>query len=335
MDVFDLMAQANCARLILVADSDSGLRAAIAIDSVVAGTSMGGIRTKAYPDLGAGIADVARLARAMSRKCAISGLPAGGAKCVVFQHDAMDRTAAFQTLGRHIQALGGLYRTAGDLGTTAEDLAAVGAQTGFVNLSGPVLGDATGDTVVNGIAALAAERGVALGALRVAVQGAGLIGAGVARRLRDAGARVILADVDAEKAESVAATIGAETLPADRILTADVDILSPCAVGDVITSEVALQVRAWGICGGANNQLASEEAGQILAQRGILMVPDFLASSGAVIVGAAEALPNCPPADQLIAQTESTAREILRRAVLEGEAPTRVAIRLAEERMAA
>ena len=153
--------------------------------------------------------------------------------------------------------------------------------------------------------------------------------------MRDAGARVILADVDAEKAASVAATIGAETLPADRILTADVDILSPCAVGDVITSEVALQVRAWGICGGANNQLASEEAGQILAQRGVLMVPDFLASSGAVIVGAAEALPNCPPAEQLIAETESTAREILRRAVLDGETPTRVAIRLAEERMAA
>lgn len=335
MNLFDLMVQADSQRLVMIADSQSGLRAAIAIDSVVAGTAMGGIRTAAYPDLAAGVADAARLARAMSRKCAIAGLPAGGAKCVVFRHDGMNRSAAFRALGRHIQLLGGLYRTAGDLGTTAEDLADVGAETGFVNLSGVALGDATGDTVVNGIAALAAARGVALGALRVAVQGAGLIGAGVARRLRKVGAHVTIADIDADRAASVAVSLGAETCPADRILLSDVDILSPCAVGDVVNAEIASQIRAWGICGGANNQLASDEAGHILAQREILFVPDFLASSGAVIVGAATALPNCPPADRLIAATEGTAGEILRRASETRETPTCVAIRMADERMAA
>jgi len=254
---------------------------------------------------------------------------------VVFRNAAMDRVAAFRALGRHIEALGGLYRTAGDLGTTADDLAAVGAQTGYVNLAGRGLGDATGDTVVTCLSAVAAERGLGLAGLSVAVQGAGLIGEGVARRLLAAGARVVMADVDEARAQAVAASLGADICPADRILFADVDIVSPCAVGDVIDADMAGRIRAWGVCGGANNQLASAEAGRILAARGIQFVPDFLASSGAVIVGAAEALPGCPPAADLNAATAETARQILRRAAAEQRPPAEVAVALAEERLAA
>jgi leucine dehydrogenase len=335
LEPFRLLHRLGAPRLLLIHDKAAGLQAAIAIDRLVSGTSMGGIRTFAYHDFEAGIADVARLAQAMSLKCAIAGVPAGGAKCVVFQHDAMDRAAAFRALGREIRSLGGLYRTAGDLGTSAEDLAAVGSQTDFVNMSGPELGDATGETVVNCMAAAAAERGRGLGGLRVAIQGAGLIGAGVAHRLAAAGASLLVADLDEARAAQLSRAVGAAVCAPAEILSADVDVVSPCAAGNVVDMQAAQRMRAWAVCGGANNQLATEDAGRLLAARGILYVPDFLASSGAVISGAALALPSCPPAAQLIAETAVTAQTILRRAATLNRTTTEVATEMAAERLAA
>jgi leucine dehydrogenase len=335
MDVFAELEHADAHRVLLLSDLPTGLRAIIALDDLTLGPGCGGIRTQPYANVGDALADVVKLSRAMTLKCAIANLPAGGAKTVVLDHSGMDRDAAFRRLGRYIQDLGGLYRCAGDLGTSLQDLQAVARETDFVNTTGARLGEATAITVVNGIrACVEATSGATLSAISVAVQGCGLIGAGVARRLAAMGARVVVADVDHTRANALAAEVGATVVEAESILYADVDVLAPCAIGSVITEVVARDMKAWAICGGANNQLAHAAIIDSLTARGILFVPDYLASSGAVIDGVSRDLGNVDPTP-LLEATFLTATEILQRAKAEGRSTTDIAEALARGRIKA
>lgn len=310
-DVFAQMEASGGRRVLLLDDPSSGLKAIIALDDLSAGPACGGVRTRAYPDVGAAIADAVALARAMTLKCAIANLPAGGGKTVVLDHAGMNRVAAFGRLGAFIEDLGGLYRCAGDLGTTQEDLLRIAEQTRHVNTTGVRLGEMTARTVVNCMRACAQARGRGgLDGLRVAVQGCGLIGASVARAVTAEGARVFVADVDGGAASRLGEELNAIVVDARDVLSMEVDMVSPCAIGGVVTVAVADAMKAWAICGGANNQLASPEAGRLLHARGVTFMPDFLASSGAVIDGVCAAILSIAP-DGLLAQTEQTAREVL------------------------
>lgn len=335
-DVFDDLATANAHRVVVVRDANSGLRAITAIDNVTLGPGFGGIRTMVYPSTTAAFVDAQKLAAAMTLKCAIAGLPAGGAKTIVIDHPGMKRAEAFRQLGRYIQDLGGLYRCAGDLGTTAEDLGHVAEFTTYVNTTGEMLGTSTGIGIVNCIRACADHRGLGgLQGLRVAIQGCGLIGAGVARMLHAAGATVIVADVSAARAQALADELGASAVAADAIFAQDVDIVAPCAVGNVISPDVAASLKAWAVCGGANNQLTGDAVAGDLAVRGVLYIPDFLASAGAVIDGVSLSLPGGDSAEQRIAAMYDTARLILQQADATGTTTTDVATRIARDRIAA
>lgn len=333
-EIFGAMESVGAHRIIVLRDDDTGLRALIAIDSVTLGPALGGIRTQRYPSTDAALKDVTTLAAAMTRKCAIAGLDAGGGKTVVVDHPGMDRERAFRRLGAYIEELRGLYRCAGDLGTTHLDLLRVAEATQYCNVSGEALGDATGTTIVNGIRACAAERGIHdLSRLSIAVQGCGLIGAGVAHAMAAHGARVLVADVDTARAKALADEIGGRVVPPEDVLVQPVDIISPCAIGGVLTPVCAEEITAWAICGGANNQLSGPEVADRLAARGIGYVPDFLASSGAVISGACVSVMHTDPAP-LLAAVEETARAVLRAAAVEGCSTLTVAERMARERIA-
>jgi leucine dehydrogenase len=333
-DVFDAMIGAGAHRILVLRDDATGLRAIIAIDSVTLGPALGGIRTQHYANTEAALEDVSKLAAAMTRKCAIAGLDAGGGKAVVLDHPGMDRARAFRRLGAYIEELGGLYRCAGDLGTTQQDLLHVAQSTQYCNTSGDALGDATGITIVNGIRAAAAERGITdLSQLSIAVQGCGLIGASVARAMAAHGARVSVADVDSVRAKAVADEIGGGVVPPENVLMQNVDVVSPCAIGGVLTPARVDEIRAWAICGGANNQLSSPEVADLIAARGIAYVPDFLASSGAVIRGGCLSVMHTDPAP-LLAAVEGTARAVLRAAADERCSTVTVAERMARQRIA-
>jgi leucine dehydrogenase len=218
-ELFEVMAETGAHRIIALNDAASGLRAIIAIDDVTLGPACGGIRTQPYRTTLDALADVRKLSSAMTLKCAIAGLDAGGGKTVVIDHPGMDRGSAFRKLGKYIEELGGLYRCAGDLGTTHHDLLNVAENAQYCNISGEELGDATGTTIVNGIRACAAERDITdLSKLSIAVQGTGLIGAGVARALARLGAHVLIADVDTIRARTPASEIGSRFVDADSVL---------------------------------------------------------------------------------------------------------------------
>ena len=334
MEIEDLDA-AGTARCLLWRDPPSGLTAVLVIDDLTLGPGAGGVRTRAYASLSAAMADAAALAQAMTRKCALAGLDAGGAKVAVVDHPGLDRPRAFARLGAFIAELDGVFRTAGDLGTTAADLAAMASTCPFVHVDERGLVDATARGLLGCIAACAAARGRGLVGLRVAVQGCGTIGAAAARALREAGATLVLADVDAARAEALAGELRAEAVDPAEVLRAEVDVLAPCAVGGVITREVAATLRAWAVCGAANNALADLDAGFVLQARGVLHVPDEVASAGAVIEGIGRSVMGLADRGPLIDALGVTARALLEASARTGEPPVVLAERRARARISA
>lgn len=276
-------------RVEVVHDRASGLTAIVALHSTHLGPAAGGTRFWHYADPNAAMTDALRLSRGMSYKNAMAGLPAGGGKAVILADPARTKTpemlAAF---ARAVEALGGAYITAQDVGMSEADMVALSEHTGQV-AGLPGEGGDPGPYTAHGVAlgvAAAARR--ALGAsdlqgVHVAIQGVGSVGGGTARHLAKQGARLTLADVDQARAEALAAELGADVVASNAILSVEADIFSPCALGAVITADVATKIPVKAIAGGANNQLATGSEGAILADRGILYAPDYVINAGGII----------------------------------------------------
>ena len=206
-------------RLIEIDHHASGLKAGIAIDPAA-----GGVRTRAYPSFAEAVADARALARTMTHKCALAGLAAGGGKAVVWDHGAWDRAAAFAELGEAVEALGGEFRTAGDLGTTAADLEAMARRCRFVHTGEVDLAAAVARGLVACVGACLARRGMDWRQVRIAVQGAGAIGSAAARVFARRAAALQVADLDPARAIRLAGELGAAVVAPDRVLAADVDL---------------------------------------------------------------------------------------------------------------
>lgn len=330
-----LLDPAAARRVVLWRDPPSGLSAALVLDDLTLGPAAGGVRTRAYPGLDAAIAEASALARAMTRKCALAGLAAGGAKAVVLDHPGLDRPAAFRALGRLVGELGGIFRTAGDLGTTSADLAAMAETCPYVHPEERGLAEAVARGLVGCARACARARGRDLAGLAVAVQGCGSIGAAVARALHAEGAALIVADLDPRRAEQVSRETGATITDPQAILRAPVDLLAPCALGGVLTADVARTLPAWAVCGAANNILAAPDVAELLRARGILHVPDVVASAGAVVEGIGRTVMGLADRRPLIDALGRTAAELLAESAATGLTTEALAERRALARLAA
>jgi leucine dehydrogenase len=330
-DLFDALAAADTSRCVVVNDPPSGLRAFIVIDDTSLGPAAGGVRTKRYGSAREALEDAALLARAMTLKCAIAGLKAGGGKAVVMEHSGLDRERAFERLGERIEELGGLFTTAGDLGTSESDLSALARRTRFVVADGNMLAEAVAQGVLACVEACAdfAER--ELRGARVAIQGAGLIGRAVAKRLHARGMYVMISDLDLARARSVADEVNGEACSPNGVLLAEADVVAPCATGGVIDADVAQRMRAWALCGAANNALGDPQAAEILYARNVLHVPDPISSAGGVIRGLL--VHDREGADTLIAGLGETTRTVLEAARDQRRTPQRIAESLAWERI--
>jgi leucine dehydrogenase len=119
--------------------------------------------------------------------------------------------------------------------------------------------------------------------VHVAIQGVGSVGGGLARLLARDGAKLTLADVNADRAAALAAELGGEAVPADQILAVEADVVSPCALGAILTAESIAALKAPVVAGGANNQLATPEDGWRIHARGIVFAPDYVINAGGII----------------------------------------------------
>lgn len=280
-------------------DPASGLSGAIVIHSSRLGPAAGGCRLWHYSGRPAALADAMRLAEGMAYKNAVAGLPLGGGKAVLQMPARLDdRAKLFRAFGKAVEALGGRYVTAEDVGTSVDDMEEVGAVTGHVagraRRPGRPGGDPSPWTARGVFVAMqvAAERrlGRPLADCTVAVQGLGHVGAALAALLHRAGARLIVADPRPGIAAGVACRTGAEIMSKDAIVDAAADVFAPCALGGVLDEGSIARLRATLVCGAANNQLATPDDGARLARRGILYAPDYVVNAGGIINVAAEYL---------------------------------------------
>jgi leucine dehydrogenase len=119
--------------------------------------------------------------------------------------------------------------------------------------------------------------------VHVAIQGVGSVGGGLAKLLAKDGAKLTLADVNADRAKALAAELGADTVATDAILSLQADIVSPNALGAILTEQSIAALDTKVIAGGANNQLETKADGARLHARGILYAPDYVINAGGII----------------------------------------------------
>ncbi|MBI3144699.1 MAG: Glu/Leu/Phe/Val dehydrogenase [Pseudogulbenkiania sp.] len=344
MSIFELPDFDGHEQVVFASDSRSGLKAIIAIHNTRRGPAMGGCRMWAYPDSTAAATDALRLARGMTYKNAMAGLPIGGGKAVIIGDARSAKSPElFRALGRAIDQLGGRYITAEDVGTSPADMSFVREETRYVaGLSGELGG--TGDPspatalgVFVGIEAAVRHRlGVdSVKGLTVAVQGLGHVGYDLARRVHEAGARLVVADIDRANAERAAAEFGARVVAPDEIVDAQADVFAPCALGAVLNRQSLPRLKCSVVAGAANNQLATDDIGEQLRDAGILYAPDYVINAGGIIKVCAEYLSE--PVDSVEGRVRAIARtlgEVFQMAERDGIATSRAADTLARARFA-
>src|SRR5215218_7560520 len=130
-DVFDLGSEHE--QVVFANDPATGLKAVIAIHSTALGPALGGTRFHPYATTADAIRDVLNLSRGMSYKAALAGLDLGGGKAVIIGDPMKDKTEALlRAYGRFVQAIGGRYYTACDVGTYSEDMDLIARECAYV-----------------------------------------------------------------------------------------------------------------------------------------------------------------------------------------------------------
>lgn len=324
-------------------DEAAGLDGVIAIHSTARGPAAGGCRFWTYADESSAMADAVRLAEGMSYKNAMAELPFGGGKAVLRRPaGAFDRVALFEAFGQAVERLDGRYVTAEDVGTTVSDMEAIARHTSHVAGRTALPARAGGDPspwTALGVfeamrAAVAFQSGSALSSMTVAVLGVGNVGGHLCDMLAEAGAELVVADIDPARCARVAEVHGARVVPVHEIAEVAADIFAPCALGGVLDAATIGRLEARLVCGAANNQLASEDMAALLLERGVTYVPDYVANAGGIINVAAEYLKeSADEVRQRVVRIGPRVAAVLDEAAREGLAPSIVADRTAERLM--
>jgi leucine dehydrogenase len=282
-------------RVVWGTETASGYQGIIAIHSTVLGPAVGGTRHWHYGSDQEALTDALRLARGMTYKSALAGLPCGGGKSIVLEPPASDgdagtRERLFRAHGRLVDTLKGQYITGEDVGTSPADMEYVLQETKYVAGLHGRSGDPSPKTargVFRAMQAAAQHRwgSSTLAGKTVAIQGCGHVGYYLAGELHRSGARLVVTDVDRARVDRVVKEYGAAAVEPDNIYAAEADIFAPCALGGILNDQTIPQIRAQLVVGGANNQLLEPRHGDLLEQRGILYAPDYAANAGGVING--------------------------------------------------
>ncbi len=322
----------------------------VAVHSTARGPSLGGCRMWTYGDTRAAVRDALRLSRAMTFKSAVAGLPLGGGKGVIMlpaghpPPDGESRRDVLLDFGETVDALGGDYLTAEDVGTSDRDMAVIAEVTPHVAglaVERGSSGDPSPWTALGVKCAMevACERAFGTSSLAgrtISVVGLGRVGGKLARMLAVDGAELTVADVDEGK-RALADELGARWTDPDSALTAEVDVLAPCALGGVLDDDTVPELECRVVAGAANNQLAADAIAVQLAERGIVWAPDFVANAGGIINISVELEPSgydAARAEERVRGVAGTTRTVLDHAEQTGATPLAAAMEIARRRLA-
>ena len=344
MTVWENNEFSNHERVTFYQDEKSGLVAINAIHRLINGRCGGGIRFYPYASTEAALTDVLRLSRAMTYKMVLAGAPMGGGKTVIIGNPQRDKTPELlNALAQFINSFNGQYTAGPDVGTTGEDMALMSKVSSYV------AGAGEGSTAVP--TAYGVFRGIQacvkylydredLTGLTVAIQGVGGVGERLCHHLKEAGAELIIADVNETAVAQVAQETGAKVVSTDVILYQDAEILAPCALGAILNDMTIPKIKAKIICGGANNQMADPRHNQMVKEYGILFAPDYVVNAGGVILGTTEVglIPQESYQARLDAIHDTTLQILQMAEESEGtgnnRTPHEAAVSLAEQRLA-
>jgi leucine dehydrogenase len=278
-------------RVVFGTDEDAGYSGIIVIHSTALGPAVGGTRYWSYKTEDDALTDALRLARGMTYKNALAGLPCGGGKSIVMRDEKnTDREQLFRAHGRMVNTLAGKYVTAEDVGTSPSDMEYILKESSYVAGLQGRSGDPSPHTargVFRAMQAAARQQWGSdnLSGKTVAIQGCGHVGYSLAGELARVGAKLVVADVDSAKVKRVVDDQGARAVAPEEIYAVTADVFAPCALGGVLNDQTIPQLKAGLVVGAANNQLLEPRHGDLLEQRGILYAPDYAANAGGVING--------------------------------------------------
>jgi valine dehydrogenase (NAD+) len=342
MDVFT--AGAEHEQVVYCNDPSTGLRAIVAIYSTALGPALGGTRFYPYASEDEALTDVLNLSRAMAYKAACAGLDLGGGKAVIIGDPATDKTEALlRSYGRFVQAIGGRYYTACDVGTYVEDMDVIARECSFVTGRSPAHGGAGDSSILTAYGVFQGMRAAAevawgsptLKGKRVGISGVGKVGHYLVEHLLSDGAAVVIADVARDAVDRVRVIHPeVDAVAPEDLIDEPMDVYAPCALGGALSDDTVARLDAQIVCGAANNQLAHPGIEKLLDERGVLYAPDYVVNSGGLIQVADE-IEGYSEARARAKATEiyDTTRRIFSLADAEGVPPSVAADRLAERRM--
>lgn len=331
-------------QVIFCHDPDVGLRAIIALHSTKIGPAAGGCRMHPYASEEDALTDVLRLSRGMTYKNAVAGLPLGGGKCVIIA-DPNDpvKPELLRAFAKHVQLLQGRYWTAIDVGVGPEDadIMAESCDYIFARASQYEAGfNPSSFTAYGGFIGIQASVQAALGKdsvknVRVAIQGLGATGYALCRHLHKAGASLVVTDVRKDLIDKAVAEFGAGSVAPELIHSVEADVFAPCAMGAGLNDGTIPEIKAQIICGLANNQLKDIKHAEMIANRGITYIPDYVVNAGGMM-GASTVIFSDLSRERSLKQIEKlhdTITAIIHRANAEGAQTIQIADRIAEERI--
>ncbi|RSM48201.1 Glu/Leu/Phe/Val dehydrogenase [Amycolatopsis balhimycina DSM 5908] len=323
----------------------SGVTTMIAIHSTALGPAVGGCRFKPYAGLDQAVADVLRLSAAMTAKCAVAGLAYGGGKSVIAPEPGRvltpaDRRDVLLDHADLIAEFGGAYLAGPDVGTGPDDMLVFREVSAFAFCtpeSAGGTGSSSGPTAIGVLAALRAVFGTAdMTGRRAVISGYGAVGTHLAARLRAAGADVVVSDTDSAKRAS-AESSGLTWVEPEKALTLTADVVIPAAVGGVLSPATVARLDTPVVVGPANNQLTADAVAADLAARGVLWIPDYVASAGGILYTLSREAGGLSH-DAALARVETierTVADLLEAAKANGTTPLEEASALVERRLAA
>ena len=340
MEIIEKLTDTDHEQVLIGRDAETGYHGIIAIHSTALGPAVGGTRFWNYANEDEALTDALRLSRGMTYKNALPGLPLGGGKSIIIgDNKAANRETLLRVHGRFVETLKGRYITAEDVGTSPADMEIVRLETQHVAGLLGRSGDPSPFTARGVFRAIQASSKFLrdtddVSGLTVAIQGCGHVGHNLAKLLHEAGAKLIVSDVDERRLARTVDAFNAQAVTGDEIFRASADVFAPCALGGILNDETIPELKVRIMAGAANNQLLEERHGAQLRERNILYAPDYVANAGGILNGCIELL-GWAPQDALrkVDEIYDTTLRIFESARQRGLTTNRAADELAEERL--
>lgn len=323
-------------------DKNSGLKGFIALHNIKPGSATGGTRLYHYKSEKDALTDALRLSKAMSYKCATSGVSFGGGKAVIMAKPKQKNKILLDSYAKVIQSLNGKYTTGTDVGLSDEDVMFMSKKTPFI-LKGNGAGRTTSEMASLGLY-VALWQAVSLilpkkkkHKISIAIKGLGKIGNNLVRLLYKDNVLLYVSDIDKTKIAYIKKLYPRVKVVSSRTIhKLQVDVYMPCALGNEFSKTNIKELKSKIIVGGANNQLTNDLLSKDLHKMGIWYIPDYVVNSGGLIHIVDELGHkgyNKKRVDNMVKSIGQTVRDLIILSKKKNSYPLDIANKLAEKKM--